>query len=613
MDRHGRYLARRLALAGALVAGMLIGLTPSALAAPAHSPLGPTSTTGNVLPGLAKARDLGPAGDDRPMSLLVSIARPDPDGERALLRDEYDPHSDRYHHYLSTTAFADRFGVSAAHLRAVTDWLRGGGLRVTMVSAVRDQVAAAGTAAQISRLFRTPVHAFDDRGGGFLANTSAPSVPTALHISNVIGLNTAQKMHTLSRPARSGCRDQVCLGGTTPAELWSVYEQPSQFTGRDQRVAIFGGGSTDGVVSDLRQFEDHFRLPHVPVQVRHPAGETEFRDTSGRVEWDLDTQASSGMAPGLSGLDLYFGKDLADVEVAKVFSLFTDDEHGPRQASASFGECETVPVVSSIARLPLLDIGPSFPVQQGLGNNLDVTLTAITRQAVLEGKTIFASSGDTGSSCPVVSLPVLGAGNGVLNQAVALTNSPASLPYVVGVGGTVLYTDGHGHRAREYGWPYSGGGSTQFIPAPDYQRGTSGVTLRCLTEPAQLCRGVPDVSAQSGDIAGNGYDIVTRGRFVDGGGAGTSLSSPLWAGMWARIQSASNNDGGLGFANYALYRMGDNPTTYHRDFFDVTSTDLHTGLPSANGLYPTLPGWDYVTGFGTPRVSGLICDLGHRC
>jgi pseudomonalisin len=186
-----------------------------------------------------------------------------------------------------------------------------------------------------------------------------------------------------------------------------------------------------------------------------------------------------------------------------------------------------MPVISPIARLPLLDLGPSFPVQQGLGNNLDLTLTAITRQAVLEGKTVFASSGDTGSSCPVVSLPVVGPGNGVLNQVLALTNSPASLPYVVGVGGTVLYTDGHGHRAREYGWPYGGGGSTQFIPAPSYQRGTPGLTLHCLTDPAQLCRGVPDVSAQSGDIVGNGYDIVTRGRFADGGG--TSLSSPICA------------------------------------------------------------------------------------
>jgi hypothetical protein len=67
------------------------------------------------------------------------------------------------------------------------------------------------------------------------------------------------------------------------------------------------------------------------------------------------------------------------------------------------------------------------------------------------------------------------------------------------------------------------------------------------------------------------------------------------------------------FANYALYRVGKNATSYARDFFDVSSTDLTTGLPASNGAYATLPGWDYVTGFGTPKVSGLICDLDGAC
>jgi hypothetical protein len=34
-------------------------------------------------------------------------------------------------------------------------------------------------------------------------------------------------------------------------------------------------------------------------------------------------------------------------------------------------------------------------------------------------------------------------------------------------------------------------------------------------------------------------------------------------------------------------------------------------LPASNGLYATTPGWDYVTGWGTPKVKGLICDIDH--
>jgi pseudomonalisin len=182
------------------------------------------------------------------------------------------------------------------------------------------------------------------------------------------------------------------------------------------------------------------------------------------------------------------------------------------------------------------------------------------------------------------------------------------------VGGTVLYTTPaatSATRAREYGWAFSGGGSTLFTPAPDYQRGTPGLAVSCLTDPTQVCRGIADVSAQSGDVLTNGYQIISAGAASQGGG--TSLSSPLWAGMWARVQSASGSAKGLGLANYSLYRMGKDPVTAARDFFDVSSTDTTTGLPATNGAYATLPGWDYVTGFGTPRVRGLVCDLTHHC
>jgi hypothetical protein len=50
----------------------------------------------------------------------------------------------------------------------------------------------------------------------------------------------------------------------------------------------------------------------------------------------------------------------------------------------------------------------------------------------------------------------------------------------------------------------------------------------------------------------------------------------------------------------------EDPASNPRDYFDVSSTDLTTGLPASNGLYATLPGWDYVTGRGTPKVTGLI-------
>jgi pseudomonalisin len=458
----------------------------------------------------------------------------------------------------------------------------------------------------VSALFSTPIQKFSIAGKTFLANSAAPVIPYGLGISNIIGLNTLQRMSLPAKTSQATCLATTCTGLTTPSDLWSVYQQPTAYQGQNQQVAVFGEGQTDGVVSDLRAFEGKFGLPQVPVTVKHPTGDTDFSDDSGHVEWNIDTQASTGMAPKTSGLTLYFGHDLSDADVTRVFSQWTDDSTGPKQASASYGECETVPVVSPIAGQPLLT--PSLPVAQGLGNNSDATWTQILRQAAIEGKTLFASTGDTGSSCPVASLPVIGAGNGVLNQGVPVTNAPASLPYVVGVGGTVLYTNGSGQRSREYGWAFSGGGSTLFHGAPSYQEHTPGLTEDCVTV-ATVCRGIPDVSAQSGDAVANGYSIISNGAAAIGDG--TSLSSPLWEGMWARVQSAAPSAKGNGFANYALYRVGKDPASYSRDYFDVSSTDLTTGVPAVSGIYASLPGWDYVTGWGTPKVAGLICDIDH--
>lgn len=597
---------RRLLGSALVLPALALGLTTTT---PAHADTGLLSTvTQNVLPGLANATLLAPDTTSN-LDLIVSVPRPDPAGERALIAAEHTPGNPQYRHFLTPDQFAARFGVPAGQQAAVRGFFSSGGATIDHVSAAGDVFTVSGPTATFAKLFGTSFNRYRIGTTDFVANTSAPITPASLGIANVVGLNTLQRYSTPAKAMRQQgtCLGSTCLGGTTPQDLWSVYDQPAAHTGAGQSMAIFGEGATDGVINDLRAFEQKFSLPQIPVTVKHPAGDTDFTDDSGHAEWNIDTQASSGMAPDASGLTLYFGSDLSDADVTKVFSQFTDDSTGPMQASASYGECETTPVISQIAGLPLLN--PSLPIGQGLGNNNDATLTQITRQAAAEGKTIFVSTGDTGSSCPVVFAPVIGAGNGILNQGYPVTNSPASLPWVTAVGGTVLYTDGHGNRSREYAWAFGGGGSTLFTPAPAYQQGTPGLNLPCVTDPTSICRGIPDVAAQSGDVTGNGYDIVMSGTYTEGGGGGTSLSSPLWLGMWTRIQGAAPTAAGNGFANEQLYRLGKDAASYARDFFDVSSTDLSESLPSGDGLYAALPGWDYVTGWGTPKVAGLIRDI----
>jgi len=85
-------------------------------------------------------------------------------------------------------------------------------------------------------------------------------------------------------------------------------------------------------------------------------------------------------------------------------------------------------------------------------------------------------------------------------------------------------------------------------------------------------------------------------------GGGRSLSSPLWLGVWARIQAAAKSPKGLGFANYPIYKLAQ--SSGGRDFFDVTVGN--------NQPYPAKPGYDNTTGWGTPEISQIMLDLtGH--
>jgi hypothetical protein len=101
-------------------------------------------------------------------------------------------------------------------------------------------------------------------------------------------------------------------------------------------------------------------------------------------------------------------------------------------------------------------------------------------------------------------------------------------------------------------------------------------------------------------VQADGYDMVAydpssntyADHFAEGG---TSLSSPLWAGMWARVNAAHKN-GPLGRANDVLYRVAASPAG-STAFFDVTE--------GANPL-PATPGWDFPTGLGTPNLVNII-------
>jgi len=63
---------------------------------------------------------------------------------------------------------------------------------------------------------------------------------------------------------------------------------------------------------------------------------------------------------------------------------------------------------------------------------------------------------------------------------------------------------------------------------------------------------------------------------------------------WRWPTSTAHHD--LGLINPAIYAIA-NSSSYHTAFHDITS--------GTNG-YPAGPGWDPITGLGTPNVQALI-------
>lgn len=236
--------------------------------------------------------------------------------------------------------------------------------------------------------------------------------------------------------------------------------------------------------------------------------------------------------------------------------------------------------------------------------------------------TVFGSSGDSGTA-NITKSPVAAGGTLIPYPTVQW---PASDPLVTGVGGTNLCVHATtglgvdpvpppaactGAMQRESAWPGSGGGFSHVFAKPDFQN-----TLPAGSTPIGDMRGVPDVaynaSPRTGVLiydsgsGGGGSNVRVPGWYVIGG---TSASSPQWAGIAAIATQSSRQLYGhdLGYINPALYSIANDPGAYANDFFDVTSGNNQTD-PTVLG-YSASPGWDPVTGLGTPNAANLVPDL----
>ncbi|KAH9041308.1 subtilisin-like protein [Lactarius pseudohatsudake] len=166
---------------------------------------------------------------------------------------------------------------------------------------------------------------------------------------------------------------------------------------------------------------------------------------------------------------------------------------------------------------------------------------------------------------------------------------PATCPWVTSVGGTM--------KRPEVVAPLSSGGFSNVFKRPDYQTdAVLGFFEQLGNQYSGLynasSRGFPDVSAQAIEFE---IFLDDELELVDG----TSCSAPVVAGIISLLNDyqLSKNRPVLGFLNPWLYG------TASQGFNDITSGS-NPGCGTDG--FSAVPGWDPVTGLGTPDFQRLL-------
>jgi hypothetical protein len=161
-----------------------------------------------------------------------------------------------------------------------------------------------------------------------------------------------------------------------------------------------------------------------------------------------------------------------------------------------------------------------------------------------------------------------------------------------------------GAWSSETAWSQSGGGiSPDGIPIPAWQAGVANSS----NGGSATLRNVPDVAMEANP---DSY-YCDFGQCNIGWLGGTSLAAPRWAAFIALVNQQASEAGEppVGFLNPFIYSIASGPD-YFSDFHDMVSgsNDYNSMCHGAQACN-TAPGFDLVTGWGSPTGQALIDAL----
>jgi subtilase family serine protease len=502
-----------------------------------------------------QAARIGPMVKSQRMTLAIILPLRNQSELTNLLKQLNDPSSPNYRHFLTVAQFTEQFGPTKQDYQAVVKFARSKGFSVTDTPANRLLVHINGTVSQVNKAFHVAMtsyrHPTENRT--FYSPDREPSIDLSVPVTHIAGLNNFSLPRPKFKKAPANFQRNSTGSGPSGAYLGSdmraAYYGGTALTGSGQAVGLleFNGYNMSDVTASFAGQPNSVPIHNVLLDGASAGSDG---DDGEQV---LDIVQAASMAPGMSQIRVYIAPGTSQIGVGDV-DIFNKmaTENIAKQLSCSWGW------------------NPDDTAQ----------LDPIFQEFAAQGQNLFVASGDAGA----------------YTGSNSTDNSyPAESVYVVAVGGTDLTTNGAGGPWQsETAWLDSGGGpADDGFAIPSWQVGVANSSNHAST----TIRNVPDVAAEANT---DNYLCDQGSCTADFGG--TSFAAPRWAGFLALVnqQAVTNGSSTLGFINPILYSIGKG-ASYREDFHDITS--------GSNGTYSAVPGYDLVTGWGSPNGTGLINAL----
>lgn len=542
--------------------------------------------SGDLSSAVKRATDAGAIADTtalphirlelkRPAALQAAFDR--------LVLAQHTKGSAQYRHWLQPSDLRS-YGPAQADIDKVSLWLTSHGMTVNSVALDGMSIDFGGSAAAVARAFHTSLHAMTLNGEAHIANVSAPAIPAALAPA-VVGVTLhnffPKPMLTKITPGYTSTGANGTFYAVAPADFNTIYNvNPLLGSNNEFHQPITGAGITIAVVeqtkiktADWNRFRTTFGLSTYAGTLTqiHPGQCAGPGYTGDEVEAAIDAEWASAPAPDAAILEascatlppLYFGVE------------------------TSLQNLVTYPTPATVLSIsyggPELSSGYAFI--QGWTN--------LVEEGDAEGKAIFVSSGDSGSSFD----------RGVIDQDGLGVNGLSDSAYVTSVGGTDFLDTSLGQNAMYWhaknsptgqsalsyvpetpwnnscadstiykyaGFASAGAACNSTTPPIDQNGvgGTGGQSIYATKPSFQLttipgmpndgARDQPDVSLFAANGIWGHFYIICMSDAAEGGSpcdyknqndlfgnayGGTSVSAPAFAGITALIQQVSGPTG----------------------------------------------------------------------